>query len=69
MGHHNEGSKADERTGGQEPGSLREKDEAGKKPSAGPHADPALTNEEATPGAGTLPDPDGESGDGGSVSS
>jgi hypothetical protein len=24
-------------------------------PAAGPHADPALTNDKATPGAGTLP--------------
>ena len=27
---------------------------AGELPLAGPHADPALTNPEATPGAGTL---------------
>jgi hypothetical protein len=26
-------------------------------PAAGPHADPDLTNENATPGAGTLPEP------------
>jgi len=25
-------------------------------PAAGPHADPDLTNDQATPGAGTLPD-------------
>jgi len=25
-------------------------------PAAGPHADPALTNDKATPGAGTLPE-------------
>jgi hypothetical protein len=30
-------------------------------PPAGPHADPRLTNEDATPGAGSLPDrTDGE---------
>jgi len=38
-------------------------------PLAGPHADPSLTNEEATPGAGTLPSPDAGSDNGGSVSS
>ncbi|KQT57469.1 MULTISPECIES: hypothetical protein [unclassified Aureimonas] len=27
-------------------------------PAAGPHANPALTDKERTPGAGTLPDPD-----------
>ena len=27
-------------------------------PAAGPHADPALTNEDATPGSGYLPSPD-----------
>ena len=27
-------------------------------PAAGPHAKPELTNTEATPGAGLLPDPD-----------
>jgi hypothetical protein len=35
-------------------------------PPAGPHADPALTREEATPGAGTLPPSgpgDGDTGD------
>ena len=26
-------------------------------PPAGPHADPRLTNEEATPGTGSLPEP------------
>ena len=26
-------------------------------PAAGPHADPALTNPDATPGAGSLPEP------------
>lgn len=40
-----------------------------KPPPAGPHADPSLINEEATPGAGTLPPPDGEPNGGGSVSS
>lgn len=28
-------------------------------PPAGPHADPDLTDPDKTPGAGTLPDPDG----------
>jgi hypothetical protein len=27
-----------------------------RRPSAGPHADPALANPDATPGAGTLPE-------------
>ena len=29
-------------------------------PSAGPHADPALTNADATPGTGALPSPGGD---------
>jgi hypothetical protein len=29
-------------------------------PAAGPHADPALTNEDATPGSGYLPSPGDE---------
>jgi hypothetical protein len=29
-------------------------------PPAGPHADPDLTEESRTPGAGALPDPEGE---------
>ncbi|KQQ90328.1 hypothetical protein [Aureimonas sp. Leaf324] len=37
------------------------KDKA-KMPGAGPHAKPELTNPDATPGAGSLPD-DGETGD------
>jgi hypothetical protein len=69
MGHRNDGGKADEKTGRQEPESSPNKGEVEKRPPAGPHADPALTNEEATPGAGTLPDPNGEPGEGGSVSS
>ncbi|MCQ8783806.1 hypothetical protein [Mangrovibrevibacter kandeliae] len=36
-----------------------------KAPPAGPHAKPELTNPDATPGAGTLPDPDERSTDGG----
>lgn len=39
-----------------EPSSLSR--EAAKRPASGPHARPELTNEDATPGAGTLPDPD-----------
>lgn len=31
------------------------------KPPAGPHADPSLTNPDATPGAGTLPSPSRDS--------
>ncbi len=34
----------------------RAPDSAGRTPPAGPHAKPEHTNEEATPGAGTLPD-------------
>ena len=30
-----------------------------RTPAAGPHADPALTNTDATPGTGTLPPPSG----------
>lgn len=38
-----------------------ERERAKTTPPAGPHADPRLTNEEATPGTGSLPDPtDGE---------
>ncbi len=41
----------------------RESDPADEKtPGAGPHAKPHLTNEEATPGAGSLPET-GETGD------
>lgn len=32
-----------------------EKPEGRRMPAAGPHADPALTNPDATPGTGTLP--------------
>jgi hypothetical protein len=41
---------------GDEPSAPPE--EATEHPPSGPHASPDLTNEEATPGAGTLPDPD-----------
>jgi len=41
-----------------EPSSLSE--QAVQRPGSGPHARPELTNKEATPGAGTLPDPDKE---------
>lgn len=34
-------------------------------PPAGPHAKPELTNPDATPGAGSLPDPDAKDVDGG----
>jgi hypothetical protein len=64
-----EGSRDDGRSG-DKPGSARKKPvRDAPLPPAGPHADPALTDEEATPGAGTLPPPDGEPGGGGSVSS
>lgn len=33
--------------------------EGGPRPAAGPHAKPKLTNDSATPGAGSLPRPDG----------
>jgi hypothetical protein len=36
-------------------------------PPAGPHADPALTDRNRTPGAGTLPDPEGEGDEGASI--
>ena len=38
-------------------------------PSAGPHADPSLMNEDATPGAGSLPEVGGGEDDVGSGSS
>lgn len=41
---------------------------AEKRPAAGPHAKPHLTDEEKTPGAGTLPDV-GEDGVGDGASS
>lgn len=67
------GQQDDARNGDRKPGSGETGDKgdgsAKKPPPAGPHADPSLTNEEATPGAGTLPPADGEPGDGGSVSS
>lgn len=55
--------------GPREPRQRGRAESARKPPPAGPHADPSLTNEEATPGAGTLPPPDGEPNGGGSVSS
>lgn len=38
----------------------RQKD--GAMPAAGPHDKPSLTNPDATPGAGTLPDPGAKNG-------
>ena len=32
-------------------------EKSSSEPAAGPHADPALVNPDATPGAGTLPSP------------
>jgi hypothetical protein len=40
---------------------------SGDLPAAGPHADPALMNPDATPGAGTVTPP-GQHGDGDSTS-
>ena len=40
-------------------------DDAEKTPPAGPHAKPSLTDNEKTPGAGTLPDSDPDSVDAG----
>jgi hypothetical protein len=37
-------------------------------PAAGPHADPSLINPDATPGAGSLPEPGGGEDDVGSTS-
>jgi hypothetical protein len=72
----NERAKGDKENGapksdGSPAPSKRDAEDASRSPPppAGPHADPSLTNDEATPGAGTLPPPDGEPGDGGSVSS
>lgn len=47
------------------PSSPRPRDEEASKektPAAGPHATPELTNPDATPGAGSLPD-ENETGD------
>ena len=38
------------------------KPKGGEAPSAGPHADPALVNPDATPGAGALPSPGDDDG-------
>lgn len=38
-------------------------DDEKKPPAAGPHAKPELTDHEKTPGAGTLPDGDGQEAD------
>jgi hypothetical protein len=71
----NDRTKGDEENGAPKadgsPTPSKREAEGGRSPPppAGPHADPSLTNDEATPGAGTLPPPDGEPGDGGSVSS
>ncbi len=43
-------------------GEDRTPDTEAKTPGAGPHAKPELTNEDATPGAGSLPET-GETGD------
>jgi hypothetical protein len=42
------------RHGAQEPGGSKDDAPANPPPPAGPHADPKLMNEDATPGAGTL---------------
>ncbi|WP_294643839.1 hypothetical protein [uncultured Aureimonas sp.] len=49
-------------TGRGEPEGDKAKSDKPKTPGAGPHAKPELTNPDATPGAGSLPD-DGEAGD------
>ena len=52
---------------GREPSTGRTPPPAPPGPAAGPHADPALTNPEATPGTGALPNPaPGEDADPGS---
>ena len=35
-----------------------EEEATAERPAAGPHAKPDLTNKDATPGAGVLPDPE-----------
>lgn len=42
-----------------DPGRSADRLHPGSDTGAGPHAQPSLTNEDATPGAGTLPDPAG----------
>jgi hypothetical protein len=42
------------RNDAQEPGGPKDDAPANPPPPAGPHADPKLMNEDATPGAGTL---------------
>ncbi|QFU17954.1 hypothetical protein [Microvirga thermotolerans] len=50
-----QGSEAERRPGAERPSG--EKAAKRKIPSAGPHADPSLTNPDATPGTGTLTPP------------
>ncbi|MBB3937151.1 hypothetical protein [Aureimonas phyllosphaerae] len=49
-------------SGRAEPDTRQDPKDEAKTPGAGPHAKPELTNPDATPGAGSLPD-DGETGD------
>jgi hypothetical protein len=42
--------------------SANERKPENEMPSAGPHADPALVNPDATPGAGALPSPGEDDG-------
>jgi len=43
--------------------SQPDRDEAKDIPAAGPHARKELTDNEKTPGSGSLPDPEGQEGD------
>jgi hypothetical protein len=45
------------------PDRAADRQHPGSDVAAGPHAQPSLTNEEATPGAGTLPDSGARKGD------
>lgn len=48
-------AKEQERQASSNKGAGKKDKAAGDTPPAGPHADPKLTNPDATPGAGTLP--------------
>lgn len=43
--------------GDQDDGRKRKSERGKAMPAAGPHADPSLTNPDATPGTGALPEP------------
>ena len=46
----------------EEPGGAKSEPAAAEMPAAGPHANPAFVNPDATPGTGALPEPGEEDG-------